>query len=73
METETQNDTNRENAEISKLVAEMINLISDARKKDAETMKLQIEAQTFKLRHALAAIIGTVVFLAALKALLPIL
>jgi len=73
MKTETQNNTNRENAEISKLVAEMINLISDARKKDAETMKLQIEAQTFKLRHALAAIIGTVVFLAALKALLPIL
>jgi len=63
MSTETQHDPSRDNVEISKLVAEMINLIADARKSDAEREKLQIEAQTFKMRHLISAFAAAVGFM----------
>jgi len=37
------NDTNREQVEIGKLVAEMLNLIEDTRKKEDEREKLRAE------------------------------
>jgi len=72
--------TEREYVELKKMMVETDAIIAQMRKMNderekmrAETLKIQIEAQTFKLRHALAAVIGTVVFLAALKALFPLL
>jgi len=77
MNTETYNDMNREQVEMGRTFAEMMNLIEDARKKEdereklrAETMKIQVEAQTFKLRHAIATAAATIVLLAAAAGLL---
>jgi len=61
-------------AEIDNLRADTIRMQAETQKVAAETLKTQIEAQTFKVRHLVAAAVATVVFLAALKSLslLPI-
>jgi len=45
MSTSTQNETSREQVEMGKLFAEMLNLIEDTRKKEDEREKLRAEAQ----------------------------
>jgi len=61
--------TDREYAELRKLMAETDNLIAETRKMYSETNKIQIEAQTFKLRHVIAAYASAIVFVAAIVAL----
>jgi len=45
MTTETQHNPNREEIEIGKIFAEMINLLEDTRKKQSESQKLNVEAK----------------------------
>jgi len=74
MNTKTEHE--REQIDIRKVLAEIDNLRaatlkmqSETQKVAAETLKTQIEAQTFKLRHLAAAVVATIVFLAAMKSL----
>jgi len=76
MNTETYNNMDREQVEMGRTFAEMMNLIEDTRKKEdereklrAETMKIQVEAQTLKLRHVVAAFVAAIVFVAAVVGL----
>jgi len=71
--------TDREYAELRKMMVETDAMIVQMRKMNdereklrAETDKIQIEAQTFKLRHAIASFAASVVFLAAVVGLVKL-
>jgi len=68
MNTETNKTPGREELENGKLYAEIMNLIS-------ESQKMQAETKLYPIKYLTAVIIGTVVFLGAIvglvKAFLP--
>jgi len=71
--------TDREYAELRKMMVETDAIIAQMRKMNdereklrAETDKIQIEAQTFKLRHAVGAFVAAVVFLSAVVGLVKL-
>jgi len=75
MDTSTRNDPNRDQIEMGKIFAEMMNLIEDTRKKQAETQKLSAETKWYLVRYLGGVFIAAVIFLgaviAAVKAFLP--
>jgi len=65
MTTKTQPDSNREQVEIGKLVAEMLNLIEDTRKKEDEREKIRAETRWHPLFIVAGAFAAGAGFLAA--------